>query len=83
LLEVVDEVAWVFEADGESDEAVGDAEAGALLAGDVAVGGGRGIGDEGFDAAEAFGAGAEFEGVDEVEGLLGGGVELVLGGKQL
>lgn len=76
LFEVIDDVTRVFEADGEMDETVGDAELGALFLGHVVVGGRGRVRDERLDASEAFGAGAKLERVDEAKRLVDGGVEL-------
>src|SRR4051812_16261190 len=70
LGEVVDEVGRVLEAYGEADDAVGDAEAGALLGADAHVGCGRRMGGEGLGVAQVVGDGDEAEGVHGLEGGL-------------
>ena len=59
LVEVGDDVVDVFDADGEADETIGDADAVANFLWHGSVSHERGQGDERFDAAEAFGEGAK------------------------
>ena len=65
LVEVGDDVVGVFDADGESDEGVGDAEGEAFFFGVGVVADESGVCDECFDAAEAGCDEAEFEAVEE------------------
>src|SRR5690606_34740799 len=67
--EVGDEVVDVLDADREADEAVGDAEGGAVLGGDAGVGHDGGVFDEGLDAAEALGEGEEVDAFEEAAGF--------------
>src|SRR5271156_6565893 len=55
LVQVGDDVLYVFDAYGEADEAFGDAYALADFDGHGGVSHQRGKGNESFDAAEAFG----------------------------
>lgn len=55
LLKVAEEVAPVLDADGYTNEAVGDAGDGEFIGGVAGVGGGFGVADEGFHAAERDG----------------------------
>ena len=63
LVEVGDDVVGVFDADGQSDEGVGDAECESLFFGVAVVADQGGVGDEGFDASEAGRDEAKFEAV--------------------
>src|SRR3546814_20104428 len=56
LLEVLDDVGGVLQADGEAPQAVADAELGACLRLQALVGGGCRMGDEAFGIAEGGGA---------------------------
>lgn len=67
------DVVGIFGADGEADEAVGDADGGALGGGEGAVGGVAGVEDEGVDVADGCGRLDHLEGFEEAEdfGLAG------------
>src|SRR5262245_49574085 len=70
LIKVRDDVFDVFDADGDADEPVGDAEAPALRGRDLAMGGTRGMRDAGEDVAEAREPDAEPQRVHEPERAL-------------
>src|SRR5581483_7896927 len=61
VFEVGEQVCYVFDADGEAEQGVGEATRFADLAGDGAVGHGGGVADEGFDTTKAFGKGEDVE----------------------
>ena len=65
--DVGDDVVGVFGADGEADEAVGDADGGALGGGEGAVGGVAGVEDEGVDVADGGGGLDHLQGFEEAE----------------
>ena len=65
--DVGDDVLGVFGADGEADEAVGDADGGALGRGEGAVGGVAGVEDEGVDVADGGGGLDHLQGFEETE----------------
>ena len=70
VVEVGDEVFDVFDADGEADQPVGDADLLANVGGNGGVSHRRGMRDEGLDAAEAFGEGAKFHVIEQVAGRI-------------
>lgn len=74
LCKVGDDVAGIFDADGEAEEIVADAHALALLGRDVAVGGHGGIEKHGVHVAERGSSDDEFEFVHESEDFGLGGV---------
>ncbi len=59
----------MFDADGEADEVVGDAEFFADFGRDGDVGHEGGVLDEGFHAAEGFGEGEEMDFLEEFTGF--------------
>lgn len=75
VVEVGDEVVDVFDADGDADEVIGDADVVADVFGDGDVSHGGGVFDEGLDAAEGFGECEEFNGGEEAEGVVFSAVE--------
>ena len=76
LIEVGDDVFYVFDADGEAHQAFGDADAFTDFDGHGCVGHDRGKRDESFDAAEAFGERAKFHLIEEAaSGVLGFEIE--------
>lgn len=68
VVEVGDEVFDVFDADGEADQPVGDADLFANVGGNGSVSHRRGMGDEGLDAAEALGQRAKLHVVEQAAG---------------
>jgi hypothetical protein len=64
VVEVVDDVGDVFDADREADEVGGDAGGGLLFVGELLVGGGGGVDDERLGVADVGEEGEELDVVD-------------------
>lgn len=59
LVQISEQISFVFEADGKSDKCVGDAENLSLIFGHGSVGHDRGVFSKRFKASERFGKGED------------------------